>query len=193
MEVWNKNLWETPSHIANSMAGLIKPHETDLLEPFAGTGQIIKALAQLSGKTIDAVEFGASRAAAIPTDGGVSVCRADYLSWVAPRQYDVIVTNPPFDLGIEGIEKSLTLLKTGGRMLFLLPCAFFHTKERAQHFKSLDAYIHRQYVIVGRIAYLKHGQPVSGRQCDDSIFDVRRSSDGHLFDDHSGGQEFVFQ
>lgn len=48
----------------------------------------------------------------------------DFLKWEAPRQYDLIVSNPPYFIAEECIRKSWDLLRPGGMMMFLLRLSF---------------------------------------------------------------------
>src|SRR5258708_36718802 len=56
---------------------------------------------------------------------------ADYLNMmVFPKQYDVIITNPPFNLAQEIIEKALKDVKENGYVVMLLRLNFFGSNNR---------------------------------------------------------------
>ncbi|MBN3945185.1 MAG: hypothetical protein HWQ38_01300 [Nostoc sp. NMS7] len=58
---WTSEDWQTPDAIAQLMSKLVKPGDRVILEPCAGTGQIVKYLANLPDKTIHANERSYSR------------------------------------------------------------------------------------------------------------------------------------
>jgi hypothetical protein len=60
----------------------------------------------------------------------------------------------------------------------LLPCDVFQSKARGDYFKRLDCHIHHRYLIQGRVAYLKNGVAVSGRQISDCVYDIRPGKPG---------------
>jgi hypothetical protein len=187
---WDKNLWETPDNIARAIANLLRGGQS-ICEPCAGSGQIAKAIASLFEEKgweyeLTAIEILKERAAKLEDNRYFSI-DANFLEFdFGSDTFDVVVTNPPFDRGLEILEKSLSLLNISGRCLFLLPIAYFQTQERAKQFAGMGAYIHRIYPIVGRVAYLKNGIPESGRQCEDAIFDIRRGKS-------LNGVEFIWQ
>ena len=45
-------------------------------------------------------------------------------------KYDVIIGNPPYSMAQEFIDKCLTLLNPGGRLIFLLRTNFLESKKR---------------------------------------------------------------
>ena len=162
-----------------------------ILEPCAGTGMIARAIVdicEIGGweYELTAIEIRKDRAAVLEDNRYFSI-DADFLDFdFGDERFDVVITNPPFDIGMEILERSLDLIKADGRCLFLLPIAYFQSQDRAKKFAKLNAHIHRVYPIVGRVAYLKNGVPETGRQCEDAVFDVRL---GKL----DGGVEFIWQ
>jgi len=73
---------------------------------------------------------------------------ADYLTYPFPqgeRPFDLIISNPPFSLIREFIERSLHLLPFNGYLAFLLRLNYFGSQKRARWFQSLMpeyAYVH---------------------------------------------------
>jgi hypothetical protein len=186
--------YETPSNAAQKIASLVLPSDLNVLEPAAGTGQIAKLLPT---STV-AVEIQKSRYQLGRSKAPLSYwyC-ADFLSpdsnyflsrgFTQRDGFDLIVTNPPFSLGMEFIVRSLSLLNLEyehARLLFLLPTDYFQAQGVNQVFTQLDCYIHRAYQFAGRVAYLKSGVAESGRMRNDCVFDIRPGK-------HQGGVVFL--
>lgn len=105
--------------------------ETDsILEPSAGNGNIIQALRDRGFKNhIDAIELREEeRYNLLGKADRVGIF--NFLTESVPYRYDVIIGNPPYSLAREFVDKSLTLLNPGGRLIFLLRTAFLESKKR---------------------------------------------------------------
>ncbi len=98
------------------------------------------------------------------------------------------IGNLPFSKALPILAHCLTLIKRSGRCLFILPLDFFSSKQRAEVFGLMGAYIHRVYRIVGRVAYLRDGEEESHRQIYDAIFDIRLSAPGM-----QSAEEFIWK
>ncbi|MEB3189684.1 MAG: hypothetical protein VKL42_04995 [Snowella sp.] len=197
--MFNKNDYETPDNIAKAMAKLILPTDRYILEPCAGTGQIVKALLKVvnDDTTILANEISKERFRKLCQINKVSAKCNDFLYVDSPHAWDLIITNPPFDYALEFIAKSLTLLndKPESRLLFLMPIDTFSSQGRANQLQELDCHISKIHIIPGRIDYLKDGVPMSkcqkeidgvpqfkngkpvmcsGRQVSDAVFEIKK-------------------
>lgn len=199
--MFNKNNYETPSHIAAAMCKLILPTDKRILEPCAGTGQILKAIIQRADLannilSIEYCEIKQERSDKLPM--WIPQLGVDFFNVEDVEHYDLIITNPPFDYALEFIEKSLTLLNDDphSRLIYLLPIDTFSSKSRAKYFQLLDCHISNISIIPGRIDYIKDGVPVSktqkvvdgvlqygkngkpimcsGRQVSDAIFTIKK-------------------
>lgn len=152
------NLFPTPPELAARMVELadIEPGQS-ILEPSAGTGNILKAIAtglcindalgvKGSGVPVWAVEINPQLAEALRDRWQwVSVINRDFLDCNGDLgTFDRILMNPPFDHGsdIKHIEHALGFLKPGGRLVGL--CAN-GTRQReafqpiAEHWEDLPA------------------------------------------------------
>ena len=177
---WTNDDWETPNPIAQQMGALVRDEELDVLEPAAGTGQIVRFIPWRMRRIPVAVELKPSR-----TNVGRERChwaawiQSDFFQWRSNTEFDLIITNPPFSLRMEFIAHSLSMLKPDGRLLFLMPIDFNCGLKAGNRWKQLDCHIHHQYVAQSRIAYLNSkGKPQSGRQIYDVVFDIRRGKEG---------------
>lgn len=63
-------------------------------------------------------------------DDSLASIKTDYLTWQAPEAYDCIITNPPFSLAQEFIEKALRDVHPGGRVVMLVRLNFLGSRRR---------------------------------------------------------------
>src|SRR3990167_10988770 len=74
--------------------------------------------------------------------------KQDYLWWdKGANQYDVVITNPPFYIAQEVINKALQDVKDGGYVVMLLRLNFFGSKARKVFFEKQMptwAYVHNR-------------------------------------------------
>ena len=106
----------------------IKPSDK-ILEPSAGNGAILHALASRGYKNrVTAVEIR-------PEEIGLyfftnDVRYGDFLDMDFEERFDVIIGNPPYSLAQEFIDKALSILNPGGRLIFLLRTNFLESEKR---------------------------------------------------------------
>lgn len=106
--------------------------EDSILEPAAGNGNIIQALRKNGFQNqITAVEIREEEFENLESLANV-VAINDFLDPhpEITKKFDVIISNPPYSQAQEFIDKSLALLKPGGRLIFLLRTNFLESKKR---------------------------------------------------------------
>ena len=181
-EDWTSDCWETPPEIARKMAALLTDKDLAILCPAAGRGSIasrikVGLLPTKQARGVYAIELNPQRVA----DGQILVPRvlwecADFLNLKPVPEYDVVIENPPFSLALGFIERSLLWLNPANpeaRLLYLLPGDYFASQERCDRFEALDCHIHHRHRIRGRVAYIKEGVQMEGRQISDCVYDMR--------------------
>lgn len=60
----------------------------------------------------------------------------DFLTWNTDQLFDVIITNPPYSLAQEFIEKGLSLLTDGGQMAMFLKIQYLEGEKRKKLFDN---------------------------------------------------------
>jgi hypothetical protein len=196
-EEFTNDDYETPDWLAKKMCSLVLPTDKYILEPFAGSGQIVKYLP--SDRAIDVVEIKPSRyLQLIQLKNHCFTYNGSFFEFQHGGTYDLIITNPPFSLCIEAISYALTFLNPDNpdaRLLFLMPLAWNCPIKRSEQWEELNAHIHYVHRIRGRVDYLENGVPCkklqqfkdgkpvfkkngkpqlrSGRSHDDAVFDIR--------------------
>lgn len=170
---WTTDDWQTPTDLAKKIAGLVTDSDRVILEPAAGSGQIAQFLPQGSW----CVESNLQRVA----QGKLKAPQCRWINDSFLNQIelfpDLIIGNPPFSQKWKFIEWGLEILNPcndEARILFLLPIDFNCGIASGNYWSKLDCYIHHEYRIQNRVAYLdSNGKPQTGRQIYDAVFDIR--------------------
>ena len=90
----------------------------------------------------------------------------DYLTWETDKKFDCIITNPPYSLAKEFVEKSMSLLNDGygedgysnGQLIMFLKIQFLEGVKRKELFEKYPPkYI---YVFRNRMATWNNGEPL---------------------------------
>ena len=71
----------------------------------------------------------------------------DFLTWELPFAPDVVITNPPFFLAMEVIERALSVVKPGGYVVMLLRLNFYGSAKRFPFMRAnapQRAYVHHE-------------------------------------------------
>jgi hypothetical protein len=123
----------TPLSLARSMAYMIPSEAISILEPSAGTGNIVTAIKSrfesrygTCGKKIYACEISKSRQLKL-NEMEIPIIGEDFLSF-EPKGYsfDCIIMNPPFNKGIEHFNQAYSMLNEGGTIICLLNSSSLH-------------------------------------------------------------------
>lgn len=83
---------------------------------------------------------------------------ADFLTYKTDKKWEGIISNPPYSLAKEFIEKGMELLEENGQMAMFLKIQFLEGAKRKEFFEKYPPkYI---YVFRNRMATWNNGQPV---------------------------------
>ena len=134
---------------------------TEILEPCIGNGNIANAIKDFynnKGLNITGVD--------IVDRGYPNTIVHDYLTWKTDKKFDCIITNPPYSLAKEFVEKSMALLNDGydgdgypnGQLIMFLKIQFLEGAKRKELFEKYPPkYI---YVFRNRMATWNNGEPL---------------------------------
>lgn len=129
------------------------PRPLKILEPCVGEGHILEAVKAdpyLSNRWCGITALD------IVDRGYPNTIVQDFLTWETPYKFDVIITNPPYSLAGEFVEKGMSLLENNGKMAMFLKIQFLEGAKRKELFeKYLPKYI---YVFRNRMATWNNGQ-----------------------------------
>ena len=122
----------------------------EILEPCVGGGMIANTVKSfyINKRNITALD--------IVDRGYPNTIIQNFLTWETNNKYDAIITNPPYSLAKEFVEKGLTLLNNDGQMAMFLKIQFLEGQKRKELFdKHPPKYI---YVFRNRMATWNNGQ-----------------------------------
>src|SRR5690606_37833474 len=132
-----RSQWFTPPEIAREMVRMVAQFlrmrpDTRILEPSAGRGNLVRAVLEVNPRAyVDALDIDprwAPELSALGPNVWAETC--DYLERsVQPQRYQLAITNPPYDGGVEAahLEK---MLDECDRVIALLPARSLHGLER---------------------------------------------------------------
>ena len=123
---------------------------TKVLEPCVGSGTLAKTIEEdfhIIPTCVDVADYGYP-----------NTILHDFLSWDTSEHFSSIITNPPYSLASEFVEKGYSLLVPGGQMAMFLKIQFLESEKRK---KLFDNYPPRYiYVFRKRMATWANGQTV---------------------------------
>jgi hypothetical protein len=137
-----RDLYETPAWVTEALLPHMRLCQT-IWEPAAGPGKMVQVLGRVAQVT------------ATDIDAGVDFLTAE------PVAADAIVTNPPYELATEFIERALSFQRpVEGVVAMLLRTDFDHAKTRANLFAGCAVFA-KKIVLTKRIKWFEDskGQP----------------------------------
>jgi hypothetical protein len=130
--------YSTPYWVTEALIPHLPMRNCVLWECAAGSGQMVDALRR-AGFTVIATDIA----------GG-----SDFLTVDLPRPFQGIVTNPPYELATEFIERALSLIPTDGFVAMLLRCDFDSAKTRGHLFGRCPEFA-KKLTLVERIRWFE--------------------------------------
>ena len=125
-------------------------NEGSFLEPCVGNGNLANIIKdEFPGSEITCID--------IVDRGYPNTIIHDFLTWETDEKFDNIITNSPYSIAKEFVEKGLSLLDEGGKMAMFLKVQFLEGMKRQLMFEK---YPHKyMYVFTKRMPTWKNGQP----------------------------------
>lgn len=122
----------------------------NILEPCVGEGHIVNAIKDFytNDRNITCMD--------LVDRGFPNTIVQDFLTYNTSKKYDAIITNPPYSLAKEFVEKGMELLNENGQMAMFLKIQFLEGAKRRQLFEKYPPkYI---YVFRNRMATWNNGR-----------------------------------
>lgn len=108
----------------------------NILEPSAGSGNIIQSLRQKKVQgIITALELREEERDSL-TQISDKVIIGNFLEWEPDKEYDVIIGNPPYTYAREFIEKCFKIANKNTVIIMLLRTAFLESKSRYEFWQQ---------------------------------------------------------
>jgi predicted RNA methylase len=147
----DNDFYATPFTAVEAILNEIKLLDSTILEPAAGQGHISKVLKEyypyneiVSTDLIQREEkFG------VPIQGGI-----DFLTYDFGRKFDVVITNPPFNLAQEFIEKALKV--SNDKVIMFAKIQLLEGSKRREMFDNTP--LKYVYVFTKRVNPLRNGE-----------------------------------
>lgn len=154
-----RDLYETPAWVTYALIPHLPRTPRGAWEPAAGSGKMVAALVN---------EFGGIHASDINTGTDFLLCET------VPTSSSTIITNPPFNLATEFIERALALTEpSAGMVAMLLGSDFDHASTRKHLFAQCPAFC-KTVVLTKRIKWFEG--PVTCKHCKGIGFDFAKSA-----------------
>lgn len=157
--------YPTPTVLAQAIVhrliedGIINPEtQSRVLEPSAGSGNFVRALAEQGFSNITAVEpqlksFLKLEKSKVPGLTARQETLEEFLQGPLFHRFPLIVGNPPFSLGESHVRLCFDHLTEGGIMAMLLPLPFFVSEGRRELWEETDLF--RVYPLRQRPSFTK--------------------------------------
>lgn len=140
-----RDLYETPEWVTEALLPHLPARIVDIWEPACGSGKMSRVLGR-SPRNVVATDIFDEQAIAV-----------DFLMAPEPvaGPHDAIITNPPYDLATEFIDRALSFQRaTGGMVAMLLRTDFDHAKTRSRLFAGCTAFA-KKVVLTKRIRWFE--------------------------------------
>lgn len=134
-----RDCYETPEWVTKALLPHIPEQIRNVYEPAAGSGKMVRVLAG-AGYAVDADDI---------TEG------RDFRD--CNKQYGLggIITNPPYVLAKEFIEKAISLTCSAGFVAMLLRTDYDHARSRAHLFDEHTSFFAKKLVLRERIRWIE--------------------------------------
>lgn len=110
----------TPDWLADDMVALADIRDgMTVLEPSAGTGQIVRAIHRRTSGKVTAVELNARAVSCLRDENCHRVIKGDFLKTGFGDPFDRVVMNPPMD-AVAHVMRAASELERGGRLIALV-------------------------------------------------------------------------
>lgn len=138
-----RDLYETPEWVTEALRPHLPRQPKLIWEPAAGTGKMTRVLATWGGGVVSS-----------DIEPHPLAYQADFLTCRVHDGADAIITNPPYDLATEFVQRALGSVPGDGIVAMLLRTDFDHAKTRQHLFSEHPAFA-KKLVLTKRIKWFE--------------------------------------
>ncbi len=146
----------TPPEVVSNFLGSHQLQQGNMLEPCAGNGSFIKAIRQAGyDNHITSIEIFEQQYNNLLQYDNNEVLITDFLEWEPNKKYKTIITNPPYSLAMEFLNKSFEIAEEGTEIIMLLRLAFLEGKKRYNFWQKHP--VNKLYALSSRPSFTGKG------------------------------------
>lgn len=123
------DFYATPEKTIHTFLDNYNLKDGNILEPTAGNGNIVKVIREREPHYITSIEIRKEEYNNLSKYSN-EVIITDFLNWQPTDTYKTIITNPPYSIAQEIIEKCFEIANEDTEMIMLLRTAFLESKKR---------------------------------------------------------------
>ncbi|HHX69430.1 MAG TPA: hypothetical protein GX708_15470 [Gallicola sp.] len=125
------DFYATPEKVIHTFLNNYNLKDGNILEPTAGNGNIIKVIRERESKPhyITSIEIRKEEYNNLSKYSN-EVIITDFLNWQPTNTYKTIISNPPYSIAQEIIEKCFKIANEDTEIIMLLRTAFLESKKR---------------------------------------------------------------
>lgn len=124
------DFYATPINVIHNFFKYYKLKEGDILEPCAGNGSFIKVIRDLGYiNPITSIELREEEYNNLKQYSNNEIIITNFLDWKPNKPYKTIITNPPFSLAQEFLEKCFKIANDDTEIIMLLRLAFLESRK----------------------------------------------------------------
>ncbi|MGX6962287.1 class I SAM-dependent methyltransferase [Vagococcus xieshaowenii] len=106
--MFSTNFYPSPEKVARLLLEDLNLTDARVLEPSAGKGDLVDAIAKENSVKIDCIELNQDLQGVLHSKGN-TVQADDFINYETYTEYDAIIMNPPFDNGAKHLLKAIRL------------------------------------------------------------------------------------
>ena len=149
------DFYATPEKTVHNFLDNYNLKDGNILEPTAGNGNIVKVIKEReSNKHITSVEIREEEYNNLSKYSN-EVITTDFLNWQPTNTYKTIISNPPYSIAQEIIEKCFEIANKDTEIIMLLRTAFLESKKRYSFWQKHP--LNKLYVLSQRPSFTGKG------------------------------------
>jgi len=152
----DSDFYITPMPVIKDFLNHYKIKPGNILEPCAGNGNFIKVIRECDYYDhITAIELREEERWNLKNNGASEVYIEDFLKFKPTHEYKTIITNPPYSIAKEVIEKCFEISQKDTEIIMLLRVPFLESKNRYEFWQNYP--INKLYVLSKRPSFTGKG------------------------------------